>query len=366
MIGIIGGYGDVGLHAARALQDSATSCLKIGGRNPGAAQVRLGAEFPGATWARVDINEEKSLDAFIDGCELVVNCAGPSHMTSARVAKRCLARGCHHVDAGVSDELEAMSGTPHGTTVVYGAGATPGLSELLPLWLSGGFDRVESLTAYTGVLDRFTASGAEDYLVGVLGGTNEPLAAWREGARCSSALGRRAHVSLPTFPREVTLYPYLDAESEFVARKLSLRNGAWHLVVDGTHMASSLEGAHAQFVADADIAVKELCKASALDAAGRRTYVKFLVELAGVRGGTALARTVMLESHGISFLTGSVAAAVAMTVLDKKVPGGVYPLMNIPGPENVIMKLREGLGSHHVTIWDCSIEDLRFEVEGVL
>jgi hypothetical protein len=364
MIGILGGYGKVGLQAARVLKEWSKSPLRIGGRNPEKARNRFTNEFPDAEWVTVDIENDDSLKKFISDCELIVNCAGPSHRITTRVAQMCLSHGCHHIDAGEIKNTENMHKPSQGTAVFHGAGAIPGLSGLLPRWLAGSFDTVNNLIAYTGGLDQFTLSGAEDYLFGVLDEARAPLAAWKDGACRSSALNRRSGVALPFFPREVNLQPYFDTETEFVAKSLSLRNGEWYLAIDGEHVSAALEGISAQFYADTTGATKRLCLASELDTAGRQTYLNFLVQLEGVRQGKSLTRTLVLQTGGTSVLAGSVAAVTGIALLEEELPVSVGPIAAIPNPDMVITRLSEARTINRLKVFDCSINDLLEVVEG--
>ncbi len=364
MIGIIGGYGDVGLQAARTLQAWGQYPLRLGGRNPAGARASLEAEFPRAEWAGVDIEDHRSLASFLAGCRLIVNCAGPSHRTAARVAEICLAEGCHHVDAGVDKSLAALRGTPQNTAVVYAAGAVPGLSGLLPRWLAKSFERVETLVFYSGALDGFTASAAEDYLAGVADRDNEPLAAWKNGARRPAALRRRTGTALPFFPRQVTLYPYLDAEAELVAVSLALRDGEWYMAVDGSHVPPVLEAVSAQFAADPRGAVGRLGTAAGLDAAGRRKYINLLVQLGGIKDGAPAVRTLVLRAGRPSVLTGAVAAAAGIAVLEGEIPPGVRSLAELPDPDRIMVRLNGDKAVSRLQVLESSVDELLQGVEG--
>ncbi|MCD6257466.1 saccharopine dehydrogenase NADP-binding domain-containing protein [Candidatus Aerophobetes bacterium] len=365
MIGVIGGYGKVGLQTTRLLKEWGKFPLRIGGRNPEKARARFGDEFPQVEWTKVDVEDDESLETFLNGCELVINCAGPSYRTSARVAQMCISKGCHCIDAGMGKNLKISDGSPHDTAIIYDAGATPGLSGLLPRWLAGSFDKVDHLSVYVGALGRFTTSGAEDYLIGVLDETNnEPLAAWRNGVKCSSVLTRKSGISLPFFPREVTVYPYFDAEAEFVAKVLSLRDGEWYIAVDGEHGSAALEEARAYFHSDPAGAVERLCLASRLDSAGRQTYVNFLVQLDGVKHAMPITHTLVLQANEISILSGSVAAIAGIALLEGEIPINIGSLATIPYPDVVIARLRDTQNVSQFKIFDCGIDGLLQTVEG--
>ncbi|MEV0262294.1 saccharopine dehydrogenase NADP-binding domain-containing protein [Streptomyces sp. NPDC050617] len=323
MIGVIGGYGAVGAAASRLLTQWGAGPLRIAGRDRDRA-ARLAAELNGpgrpaaAEPAVCDANDPASLAAFVHGCDLVVHCAGPSHRTSAPVVAAALAAGADVVDAGGG----AGEAAPAGRTVLYDAGAVPGLTGLLPRHLAAAhFDGAHTLTAHTGVLDRFTDTGADDYLHGVLSPAARPLAAWRQGTPRPGALTRRTDLHLPFLPRPVTALPYLDAEAEGVARDLSLAHGDWYTAVDGEHLAAALAAARTARRADA---VRALRRATALDTAGRTPYTTLLVQLDGTRGGRPATRTAVLRAGRVAELTGAVAAVAALAVRRGAVPPGTY------------------------------------------
>ncbi len=364
MIGIIGGYGDVGLEAARAFLKLGKSNLKIGGRNPQAVSSEIRSEFSTAEWAAVDIHNVQSLASFCQDCNLIVNCAGPSSRFSARVAQLCLEKGCHCVDAGTDDKLATLQEQSGETVVIHAAGAIPGLSGLLPRWLGASFDKVDSLISYTGMLDEFTAAAAEDYLAGVIK-ANKPLAAWQDG-ECMIGVLRKQKAELPFFPHEVTLYPYFDKETEFVAKSLGLHDGKWYLANEGSRVAALLEEISIQFWTNPKAAVERICQASKLDAAGREKYLRFIMQLDGFIHGSKATRTLVLQAEKPSAVIGSAAAAAGVAVLAGNVPAGVRPLSEIAALNIVIDKLQE-LGCQSMfKVVDLSIEQLLQPMEGEL
>ncbi|GAA1943623.1 saccharopine dehydrogenase NADP-binding domain-containing protein [Kitasatospora viridis] len=356
MIGVLGGYGAVGSEAARLLAAWGIGPLRIGGRDEERARASAAA-LPGpAEGVRVDLADDASLEAFVHGCDLVVNCAGPSHRTAARVARAALAVGAHHVDAGGDGVPEF----PADRSVVLAAGAVPGLSGLLPRRLAAEFTAVHRLTAHTAVFDRFTPTAAADYLHGVLGGGTEPLAAWQDGRRRSRALPRRPATRLPHLPREVTATPYLDAEAERLAHRLGLAHGYWYSLLDGEQLPAALEAARTLPLPEA---VRRLCRATALDTAGRTPYLTLLVQLDGTIGGRAATRTAVLRAPGVARLTGAVTAAAVPQVLAGRVPPGARPAAEVLDPAALL----EQIGDHvELTIHQTTIDQLALVEEGAL
>lgn len=324
MIGVIGGYGAVGEHAVRMLSDAGP--LKIGSRNADPS---------------IDVRDPQSLARFVAGCSMVVNCAGPSHELSLRVAEAAFQAGADYVDAGdiVLDNVDTR-----GRRAVFSAGALPGLSGLLPRWMASKVGDAQRLTAYFGVFDRFTPTGAQDYLQGVLSPRNRPLGAWRTGP---SSVVRQPRVALPLFADEVAAFPYLDEECVLLARDLGLVEGTWYSVVAGRHLETALDRARGLPLAEAS---SELCRASALDVAGRTPYVTFLVELDG--------HTCVVRAEGISELTGTVTGLAALAVLRGEVPAGAHRAAKVLDPALIL--------HFGPTVLDGTIGELADAEEGVL
>ncbi|MEW2547702.1 saccharopine dehydrogenase NADP-binding domain-containing protein [Streptomyces sp. NPDC047002] len=366
MIGVLGGHGSVGAHAARLLARQGAGPLRIGGRDLDRVRRFTDASLPGADAqpVRADIEDPVSLAAFVDGCELVVHCAGPSRRTSGTTALAALRAGASVVDAGGGERAAGTVGDVGERTVLWDAGALPGLSGLLPRALAAAhFDTVHRLTAYAGVLDRFTATGADDYLDGVLGPLSEPLAAWRGGARRSGAARSRTGQDLPAFPRPVALHPYLDGEAERLARDLSLTEGTWYTAFDGDHLAAALAAARTRDRAEA---VRAVCAAAALDTAGRAPHATLLVQLDGAARGTPRTRTAVLRAPGVSALTGAVAAVAALAVLRGETPPGAHPAAAALDPAAVLARLTADPAVCRLDVHEAAADEPAAVEEGAL
>lgn len=348
MIGILGGYGAVGRHAARLLRDLDAGPLRVGGRNGDMARQHAAA-LGDAEGMAVDALDPAALARFVAGCAVVVNCAGPSRLLSAAVAT---GTSTDLVDAG-GDELLRRALATTARRVVLGAGGLPGVSGLLPRRLAIGMGTARTLTAYYAVFDTFTEAAAADYLDGVLGPDSAGLAGWAGGARRAGHLTRRDGVALPFVPGPVTLLPYLDAEGEAVARDLRLETAAFYAAA-APHLARALEGIRA------GVGVPAIRRAAALDQAGRAPSVTFLVELTG--DGT---RTAMLRAPGISALTGAAAAAAAVAVLRGEVAPGAHHAGTALDPVTALDRL-VAAGAVELTVVDRAIAELAVAEEGAL
>ncbi|EPH0095046.1 hypothetical protein QDZ74_004876 [Pluralibacter gergoviae] len=337
MIGVLGGYGAVGREAVRLLQSAGVGALRVGGRRP---QPVAGAES-----RAVDVTDAASLLAFADGCRLVVNCAAPSARLSPHVAATLAAAGIALVDAGGAACADVA--WPAGARALFAAGALPGLSGALPLWLADSIPKPQRLHCWFGILDGFTAAGAEDYLDGALqsGSGGPPL----RGAE------------LPFFPRPLTLQPFSDRETRYVAARLGVDESRCWLVLEGQHLVRALEQARALPGAQA---VDAIVAGSALDAAGRRPQAQFLIQLDGLRDGAPAAVTLRLTAPGVAHLTAACAAACALW-LTEAAPTVGLAAEQVPADE-LIRLLRHLPSGVELEVFNAGVDDLRETSGGVL
>ncbi|MZG14600.1 NAD(P)H-binding protein, partial [Streptomyces sp. SID5914] len=160
VIAVLGASGAVGRAAVRELRALGHTGLRLGGRTA-SALCAVAEEDPTGhdetVWA--DATAPDGLRALTEGCDIVLNCAGPTYRLRATVASAALAAGADCVDVAgddpaAEDLLAAGDPARDGRTVVLSAGALPGLSSLLPRWLAGqGLDGVSALTAHCGGLE---------------------------------------------------------------------------------------------------------------------------------------------------------------------------------------------------------------------
>ncbi|MGP3975843.1 saccharopine dehydrogenase NADP-binding domain-containing protein [Streptomyces sp. 8N114] len=349
MIGVLGGYGDVGRHAARTLH-RAGQPLRIGGRSARSAAHFADRHLEGAAEHRaVDARDPESVRAFAAGLGVLVNCAGPSYATGVVAADAARETGCDYVDAAGDDALYARLSTGRyqraGRSAVLSAGLRPGLTGLFPRAVAArvrdaGLSRVRALAMYTQVIDRFTRVAALEYLYGAAEGVARPLAAWRDGAPRARQLTRRQSAGLPFFPGACLLLPQLGTEDERTARTLGLERGDWWTVVAGEHTPAAFDRVHTlprEEVADL------LCRASQLDLTGRRPSVTLAVVVEGDGPQGPAARTAVLNGPGNALLSGAVAALSALAVLDGSVPPGRHYAADVLDPEGVLQAL-SGVG----------------------
>lgn len=366
LIGVLGASGDVGLASAQALLKLGVNALRLGGRDAvkGARCMEvLQQQWPQAhlQWAAVDFNDGPALAAFARSCDVLLNCAGPSWRVEERAAHAALHADAHYVDAAGPTHLDPAQW--RGRCAVLGAGLQPGLTGLLPRWLAEqAFTQVRGLTSYFGVRDHFTAVAADDFLQGAVDGSSEPLAAWHNGRR-SRALRRQREVSVPCFPGQVHLLPYLNLEGERLAMDLNLEAGQWFNVITDGYVLRALDQAHGLPRADA---VQRLCDASRLDMSGQAPFVTLLLQLDGRHHDQALTRSLVLSGAGNAALTGAMAAITVVSVVEGEIRAGCHEAAQALPPAASLERLLRTSAIRALNLLHSPLDQLHAAEEGCL
>ncbi|MFI6996279.1 saccharopine dehydrogenase NADP-binding domain-containing protein [Nocardia sp. NPDC050175] len=342
VVGVMGAYGAVGRTVAHRLHENHRR-LRLGGRNAESlGRFELGDEVETHV---LDLTDAAALARFCAGCAVVINCAGPSHRITDTVARAAVAAGADYVDPGGDERLLAQLSAfaEHGRTAILAAGVLPGLSALLPRFLSRTLDRSRCLTVYHGVRDRFTASAAADFLAGL--DADESLASWADGRRRSGGVTRLVDIELPLFSSRVTAHPYLSAEGERIARLLELENGRWYNVFDGRQLLASLDrfaGRAAAGMAsnDLDATTRRLMRAAELDVVGLTPHLTLLIQLDGERGGLPATRSLVLRANAAAGLTAATAVSATEAILDGTIGPGAQFAAAALDPELAVDQLR--------------------------
>lgn len=102
---IYGAYGYTGTLIAELAAEKNLPVV-LSGRN--AEKVRTLAERLNLPWVAASLDDPKALAAALDGCCLVLHCAGPYVRTYRQMAEACLKHGVHYLD--ITGEIEVFEG----------------------------------------------------------------------------------------------------------------------------------------------------------------------------------------------------------------------------------------------------------------
>ncbi|MER6622062.1 saccharopine dehydrogenase NADP-binding domain-containing protein [Streptomyces sp. NPDC000931] len=344
-IGVIGGYGAVGSAVVRRLHRAGVHPLLVAGRDRGRAEALVAGlpeGGPDVGALTVDLTDPDSLDRFTEGCRLVVNCAGPSYRVLDAVARAALRGGADYVDAAGDDPVRNLLYTDGGAerwvaagrAAVLSAGALPGLSSLLPRALAARATGPVALDAYVGGVAPLTPAAAGDVLLG-RGPEHGTPAAWYEGRVRERALAPRRGVRLDAFPAPVDAFPFLSTEAVRLARATDIGRVRWYTVFGGGRLAEELAMAWAlDSTETADLV-------AAADEDVRRHGAWYGQEFHlwdGATDGPPTARLVLRAPDSYE-LSGFLAAAAALRMLDGAITPGVHFAADVLDPARVTEEL---------------------------
>ncbi len=149
---VLGGYGHYGRYIARKLAErDIVTTLVVAGRSLEKAQALADSLGTKAVAARVDLFEKADIPDAVRGANLIVNAAGPDHLTVIPALRLAIAAGADYCDLNISwratVEALAMSQDAQsaGITAITGIGAFPGLFSLLAMQGVKRFDQVKAL-----------------------------------------------------------------------------------------------------------------------------------------------------------------------------------------------------------------------------
>jgi saccharopine dehydrogenase-like NADP-dependent oxidoreductase len=133
---IIGGYGNFGSFIARGLAGDAEIRLLVGGRSVAKAQAFITSIRPvqAAEPHAFDINGDLPRSLAPIAPDVVIHTSGPFQTQDHRVARACIAQGCHYVDLADARDFVATIGDldaeakAHDVLVVSGASSVPCLT----------------------------------------------------------------------------------------------------------------------------------------------------------------------------------------------------------------------------------------------
>jgi len=150
---VIGGYGNFGSYIARSLAPDSQIRLLIGGRSEAKAQA-FASGLDGAHLVEghaIDIDGDLTTAFDRISPDIVVHTTGPFQRQDHRVARACIAQGCHYLDLADArdfvvsiDELDAAA-RARGVIVVSGASSVPCLTAAVIDHYRVGFARLDAI-----------------------------------------------------------------------------------------------------------------------------------------------------------------------------------------------------------------------------
>lgn len=335
-VAVIGAGGLVGRRLAQTLLARSSVTLRLGGRRPETLAGIAASAGTRAQLQQVDITDAASLGAFVDGCSLVINTAGPSTRIGAQAAAAALRAGADYLDPGGYDPLLAAFARDEaairtrGLRFVANAGLLPGLSGALPLALAQSLPRCDRLdVAYVGT-DEWSFASAYDIVVS-LGdfGAERPFSVIRHG-QAERRPWWRAHraYTLPAPIGKVRAWLLYTEELARLARSEGIAEvrayGVNHGPASARVLAATKLLKRYRSEAGRERAARALAAASARDAQTHAPCFAIVADASADAGARrAHAKLIVNDTYAG---TAEVAAIGALAMLDKRMAAGAYSL----------------------------------------
>lgn len=363
MIGIIGGYGQVGLGALNILlSEYGAENIKIGGRYPEKLSEEKKKQLANIRIEKVDVYDKESLITFVDECDMIVNCCGPSHKLSYDIYKTVSECGKQYVDAGF--DLRFTDEKSSAETAIYGCGSSPGFSGLIQKYLVSLFDEAENLYYYYGGISKFTKAAAEDYLIGACEEKTGFMAKYRNYKKEPITSFDSDTTELPYFSEDIKVIPFYDDECEEVAAYTNIKNASWFIVSEGERVTSLMKNARYEWNKDKEKCIENFMISVNLDLAGRKEYMCFLLECDGIKNGRYARKRMAVKTYRPSYFTGFMTGIAAIYVMKNNVKNGVYTMSEIVDPEFAWNLIEKNNAADIINILD--IENDNYFDEGEL
>ncbi|MDO4784792.1 MAG: NAD-dependent epimerase/dehydratase family protein [Propionibacteriaceae bacterium] len=315
-VGVIGSHGAVGQVLAQVLRDA--GCEVVCGNRT--------KRSPDEDSVFVDARQEDSVREFARGCDVVVNCAGPSYVIRDGVAK-ALPPSLIYIDPFGGNAFGEGAGE---CPSIINVGCTPGLSGLLAKWLAAEFEECSSVTVCCGGREQGGVSGFADVILSTRDGYGYPNQMLVGGlARPYTEQDWEAQ-DTDSFPEdgESLRTPFVTDELRRVASECGIPQLTGLLVIpdrDSLHLL--LKAMTHSEAADPNELMglfAQIDSAKSKLDAGKELWFTLQVSARGRRGSVLQRSGITLHAGNSSELTGIVLAQAVLRALEHGCPPGVH------------------------------------------
>ena len=315
MIGVIGGFGDIGSRVVRYINRYSDQDIRIGGRNEQRIPNGYSSKI---SFQQVDIQEEASLSKYIEGCDVVINCTGIGKERASLLQKVIIEKSVNYISLDMYDWSKCAGEFSGANAVIDCCGSIPGLAEVLMIYMCNRFKKIKKFKFYYGALGKFTITAARDYLLNLDNRTTKSMAYLKDGRVSMYPHSDKLKEKLPFSESIFRLFPYVDEGGLYLAEKFHIQNAVWYMAFMGERTMKALE--------DIERNAEKISIASGLDSNEGESFAGYLIEITGNKNGEDITETLYLRFNHPSELTSFVAATSALAVCEKILNPGIYPL----------------------------------------
>jgi hypothetical protein len=366
IVGILGCGGAVGRIAMKLLKKSYSI---RGGQRRFPKNLDDDLDFQ---WMKADAYDEDSLNDFCRGCEVILNCAGPSYCIGDRLAIAAQKAGASYVDVFGADFLEKSlvekNYNKKGIFIIS-AGNFPGLSAILPCWLANqGFTKVEKIKIYSGGIEKSTWSACADVLLSSVSGFGIPDSIFRDGSIIKKNNQYRNKVFIPGFDVEVYAQDFINSETVKLARVLNLREARGINIIHNKFVKDIMVKACGRLIIDKsgkalNEVVSKVNDLINMSIGSQQPCYSMVVEMEGIFNKERVRKRVKLRTSNSYELSGIVAAAAVERIFEGNIANGIYWSFECLEAAQVIEKLLATKVVQSINIIDVPLTESDINIE---
>jgi hypothetical protein len=248
-IGVLGASGFVGRNLVNELIENTKNNIRVASRKQKKLQ-EMYHQFERITDIfSVDAQDKKSLRTFYEELDMIINCTGPTPLSTIIPAETAVEESIPYIESGVSLLNECKknlrdidkNAKERNTLMVTGAGIFPGLSRVLLQLAATSFETVDTSKISVLFNDRLSVGSAVDMLIE----SQKHVAVLEDGAWINLRLGQQKETMRfhpPFQTQQVYASPPMDTQLHFPKniQNFSLKTGTCSKVTDAILLTHSL------------------------------------------------------------------------------------------------------------------------------
>ena len=327
-IGILGGTGSIGSRVIELLEDN---------YNIKASFHSQKKEKTGIQFVSVDIENKKEIEDFVDGCDIVINCAGASYLHSPLIASVVSEHEKTYIDPYGADFLfEKQQKLNKGCSFVS-CGCFPGITGIMLKEVLAEMDTVEEIDGIS--YDRHTPSlfGTIDFILSAVHGFGKSGCCYRAGT-----LVKDDSIS---FFEDMDGYEgraskYYTLEIDRLVQKYRPKSAIWYAPVLDPALTKYMQSGIMGYMQNSDVkslkkTAGEICEFVRAHETSH-TDCQIMIHATGYIGDKKSERKLMLRWENSSMISACVLAAMAEYAANNKTEPGTYWGMDLLNASDIV------------------------------
>ncbi|MGO5092391.1 saccharopine dehydrogenase NADP-binding domain-containing protein [Clostridium sp. LCP25S3_F10] len=319
-------------------------------------------------YVQVDIFKEKELMNFCSGCDIVLNCAGPSYLIGDRVAKAAHNAGAKYIDAFGADYLEEAIKEYDGTFILS-AGSFPGLSGILPRWLAINekFDDIDNIEIFAGGEEKCSKGAVADLILSSIKGFGVPNGYYKDGIIYKNNNIRRDKVDVLGFEKMAFIQEYINKETIRLANLLNIEEAHWYNIQVNRKLQKMMSKACIRLLVDNNMEILDSLIDEIMLEGNKEKYESWYtisIKMSGKSCGEVITKNMVLKSDNSYKISGLICALVVEEIAKNRIEEGIYWAFEILDPKITVDTLLNTKIINSIEVID-DVEENDIE-EGVL